>query len=393
MNNVFSELSIIDHQIFPLLLLFLVSSGTLILLSTSFQYVKKLKNKYYRTYVNTTYILISTIALMGITIVYWLIDTQLFPLNIPAQPYIFFTLIITILFGYRIGTVASIFSTVLILYYLYDPRYTLDPTFHTVDFVLTLFSLGISVGIGQLLRNYERRLILESDQLKELIKARDQFTSAAAHDLRTPLTVIKLYLQSMLRSKEGTTSKAAKKSLQHIDAETDKVIELINSLFDFSRIESNKMTLTKKEADIVSLCRLTTKKLSQVHTTHSISLSCRITKLSVFIDPLAIERVLTNLITNAVKYSPQGSNIKVKLSANKRSVTLTVSDQGQGVPEELKEKLFDPFFQTSSGNSGLGLGLYIARSLVNLHKGKIWVVSNKEIGSTFYVRLPIAKAK
>lgn len=230
-----------------LLLLLIFSTILLFLLSNPNRISRKIKSFSYRYYINTQYILISAITLIAITIIYWLIDTQLFSLNIPAQPYIFFTLLITLLFGYKIGILASILSTILIIFYLYEPRYTLLFSQHVDDFILTFVSLSIAMIIGNFMRDYQRRLIIESDQLKSLIKARDNFTSIAAHDLKTPLTVIKLYLQSLLSTNPKSMNRNARKSLIHIDKEADKIIELINTLFDFSRLESNKVKIVKKK--------------------------------------------------------------------------------------------------------------------------------------------------
>lgn len=382
--------STLEH-LSPLLLSLIFASIVLATLSFNNILSQKLKRKSLRFYINTQYILISTIALFTITVIYWLIDTQLFALNIPIQPYIFFTLIITIFFGYKVGLLANLSSTILIMFYLYEPRYVFNPFIHPEQLILTALSLSLSVFVGNLLRNYQRKLIFESDQLKALIKARDQFTSVAAHDLRTPLAVIKLYLQSMLKSDQKATSKEAKKSLKNIDIETDKLIELINSLFDFSRLENNKMVLHKKKGDIVTLCRSTTQKMSKIHQTHHFNFISKKRHISLMADYLALERVMTNLLTNAVKYSPVQSTIKVFLTSNQRSVTIGIRDRGKGIPQEIQKKLFDPFFQSTESNFGLGLGLYIAKSLVKLHEGKIWLDSTLNKGTTFYICLPLLR--
>ena len=372
-----------------LLLLLIFSTILLFLLSNPNRISRKIKSFSYRYYINTQYILISAITLIAITIIYWLIDTQLFSLNIPAQPYIFFTLLITLLFGYKIGILASILSTILIIFYLYEPRYTLLFSQHVDDFILTFVSLSIAMIIGNFMRDYQRRLIIESDQLKSLIKARDNFTSIAAHDLKTPLTVIKLYLQSLLSTNPKSMNRNARKSLIHIDKEADKIIELINTLFDFSRLESNKVKIVKKKWDIVKISHSCLKDLSKIHKTHQFIFICKHNLIITYIDQLAIERVLSNLLTNAVKYSPINSIVRLTITKHKNHVTISVKDQGDGIPLELQSKLFDPFYQRPGSEFGLGLGLYIAKSLVELHQGKIWFSSTLGKGTTFYIRLPI----
>ncbi len=225
------------------------------------------------------------------------------------------------------------------------------------------------------------------------IKVRDEFLSIASHELKTPLTPMKLQTQALLRtlqSAAGVPSEKFSKSLQNFNRQIDRLSNLIEGLLDISRISIGKLTLDAEDFDLRSLLD------DVVHRFHEQLLNAKCSihidgpqSLPVTLDLFRIEQVIVNLLTNAMKYSPS-KPIHISLECIDGTVTLKVKDEGIGIAKEDQERIFMRFERAVSAShfGGLGLGLYISKQILEVHGGSIEVESTPGQGSTFIVQLP-----
>jgi PAS domain S-box-containing protein len=252
---------------------------------------------------------------------------------------------------------------------------------------------GKVVGISVIARDITERKKMEW-RTKKLLKLRDEFLSIAGHELKTPLTSIKGYAQ-LLQAELVTDKNLNQKnysSLALINENTNKMKRMINDLLDISRIQTGRLVIQKSEfwLDELVLRIIAGARLSNPR--HDIEFRPE-SRGKVYADEHRIEQVIQNLLTNAIKYSPNAERIVVTLQESYGFATISVRDFGSGIPKKDHEKLFRRFFQIQNKESfpGLGLGLYISKQIIQLHQGKIWLESELEKGSTFYFTLPAIK--
>ncbi len=328
--------------------------------------------------------------LLTVTIIYWAIDVHITELPDPAIPYVFIILIYTVLFGVKTAFIVSLLSIGLITYYLFEPRYDLNPLDNFLDISITVVGLVLSMIVGQRIRKYQQLMQKREKELELLIKTREQFSSMIAHDLKTPITTIKLYTQMM--DKMNMTKKLDRtvyQAVKTIDKETSKLLSMVNTLLDYTKIQTGKLSLNLSWFDLYVLCEERTTVLQGLYPHHTFTFEAQRDNFQLYGDQLALDRVITNLLSNAAKYSPQKSTILLKLQKQKRLYIIEVKDQGQGISKIHKQHLFDPFYQIPGSRDGLGLGLYIVKAIIELHKGSIRVLSQQKKGSTFFIELPI----
>lgn len=228
---------------------------------------------------------------------------------------------------------------------------------------------------------------------KELEERKDEFISIASHELKTPITALKGYVQ-ILKTRYKTLDPFFTNALDRIEEQTQRLTGLVSDLLDVSKIQEGKLHLKKDHILIDTLIQDVVSDIRQTASTHKILLRKQ-AKTKVYIDKDRITQVLVNLITNAIKYSPNNSQIFVQSQKKKDFVVIHIRDQGKGIAEKNLPKVFERFFQeTQSENhtSGLGLGLYICSIIIKHHGGTIWVDSKKGKGTTFSFSLPTEKA-
>jgi signal transduction histidine kinase len=224
------------------------------------------------------------------------------------------------------------------------------------------------------------------------IQARDQFLSVAVHELRTPVAALRAYSQLLARKADRLDSNDSRHHLREgintFAEQTEKLTRLLADLMDVSRLGSGKLVIELRECNVAAILReviLVTRPLAPGH---RILLDAPASVLTV-LDPLRIEQVLTNLLSNAIRYSPPGADIEVSLSAVPGAgLRLAVRDHGQGIPPEHRERVFDRFYQAEPSSGGLGLGLYISHQIVEQHGGRLEVESPADGGTRFIVTLP-----
>lgn len=227
------------------------------------------------------------------------------------------------------------------------------------------------------------------DEVAKGNQKKDEFIGVASHELKTPLTSVKLYLE--------TLSKMKHEPLQHtfiLKARdgVDKLHSLILDLLDVSKIESGQLQLSHKEVPIDDLVNECIQDARMNTPTHTLIQNGKPSGKVVLGDRDRLEQVIINLISNAAKYSSPGTDIIVETTSTENDVTVTVRDQGIGIPSTEHKKIFGRFYRAKDNNtviSGFGLGLYICSQIIKRHQGKIGVVSESNQGSTFYFTLPV----
>lgn len=236
------------------------------------------------------------------------------------------------------------------------------------------------------------RAALASEQAA--LRLRDEFLSIAAHELKTPLTTLSAHAQLLLRhtEREGHLDpQKAVQSLEIITRRASKLSQLINQLLDVTRLEDGKLILEREPTDLKLLVEEIVSDARAFNGHHTITLDL-MAPTKVRVDPLRIEQVLTNLLDNAIKYSPDHRSIEVALSQPVSEVVeLSVRDHGPGISPEKRGQIFERFYQAhrNGHRSGWGLGLYISRQIVELHGGQIRCQFPPDGGTRFVVRLPI----
>jgi signal transduction histidine kinase len=235
--------------------------------------------------------------------------------------------------------------------------------------------------------------------LKEAEQLKDDFIGIAAHELRTPLAVLKGFAQMLLiqsgRGKGPTLVDWQVEALQGIDQATHRLVELTEDLLDVTRLQAGRLTLHLTPTDLVALTMRVIKRLQLTTERHPLSLTTSAEHLVVEVDPQRLEQVLSNLLGNAIKYSPQGGPIEITMQEEtaQQMVELSIRDHGIGIPAEQQVQIIGRFMRADNvrqhGIGGTGLGLYLCRELVERQGGRIWFESVEGEGSTFSVALPV----
>ncbi|MFA5008276.1 MAG: ATP-binding protein [Candidatus Omnitrophota bacterium] len=241
-------------------------------------------------------------------------------------------------------------------------------------------------------------LVKSLRDIEAISKAKSDFISNVSHELRTPLTSVKGFSSLLVAEKFGKLPEEAKKRLETIDDNVDKLVNMVNTLLDIARIESGKTEVKIAPADIAKSIRDAGEFLSPQMQAKGIKLVLDIpAALSVYMDKNLIDQVFINLIGNAIKFTPSGGQIKLCAKAAGSQAVITVADTGYGIEKENLENIFQEFFRVdntiNTQAKGTGLGLSLVKRIIEMHKEKIWVESEIGKGSTFYFTLKLAKEK
>ncbi|MGE5619293.1 MAG: GAF domain-containing protein [Sphingomonadaceae bacterium] len=227
-------------------------------------------------------------------------------------------------------------------------------------------------------------------EVKEVDLLKDEFISVASHELKTPLTVVKGYAQILVHRLRSLPERAGEaKMAGQILEQTNRMSDLAERLLDVSRIQFGRLTLEKQQVDLAALVREVAERIRMGVKKHPIHISAG-RPAPARVDPGRIEQVITNLISNAAKYSPDGADIDVAVERQDNQTLISVRDHGYGIPREQQPHIFRRFFRASTGQGkqGAGLGLYVSKGIVETHGGRIWFDSEEGKGTTFYVALP-----
>lgn len=247
----------------------------------------------------------------------------------------------------------------------------------------------------------ERTALLAKEQAaradaEAAVRARDQFLSIAAHELRTPTAGIKGQAQLALRMLRRGTSEPERleRSMRGIEVSADRLAALIDDLLDVARLQSGQLRLRPAALDLATLVEAAVwRHREQTPSDLSLTFEQAAEAMTVIGDAGRLEQVVDNLLSNALKYSPAGGAVRVALRADEAAIILSVQDDGIGLPEGAAEQIFRPFGRAANATTqnlpGMGLGLYISRQIVEAHGGRITATSSGEgQGTTFTLWLP-----
>ncbi|WP_374461459.1 PAS domain S-box protein [Chryseobacterium taeanense] len=243
---------------------------------------------------------------------------------------------------------------------------------------------------------YKDRILIAIEDItekKEIDRRKDDFLSIASHELKTPLTTIKGLVQLLQRMKPDGASEKYNETLDKVSVYVDRLNILISDLLDTSKIQSGNIELHLEPFEIDKTIRDTVDNLSVSAPSHTISLSGT-TNATILGDELQISQVINNLISNAIKYSPDSNKVDVYINRVGNFIKISVTDYGMGISSQDKAKIFERFYRAKHIQKkfpGLGIGLYISHEIIANHKGTLWVESEVGEGSTFSFTLPIIK--
>jgi len=259
---------------------------------------------------------------------------------------------------------------------------------------ITVFCRFLAVQLKQEQKLKEeslaRQRVLEEEAIRE-----KEFLSLTSHQLYTPTSIIRGFASLMKEDADNLTPKQ-KDAVQEIYDSSKRMADLVSELLSISRIQAGSFRLVKKETDLSELLAGTVKQMNLAKKDHKVNIELEVTgKLEpVLIDGEKIRMVVYNFLDNAIKYSQNGP-ITLNAKDNGSEIEISVTDEGIGVSKEEAEKLFQPFHRGENvlaiDNQGTGLGLYIAKQIIEKHKGRIWV-EPQEIGSKFIFRIPKKEA-
>jgi PAS domain S-box-containing protein len=247
-------------------------------------------------------------------------------------------------------------------------------------------SVGKIIGAAKIARDITER--------RELERRKDEFISMASHELKTPITSLKGFTHLLLRKFERQGLQEERPLLSKMDAQMNRLVKLIDELLDVSKIQAGRLDYEEEPVDIDALVQETVELLQPSSPTHTLTVRGA-THAVLMGDKDRLGQVLTNLITNAIKYSPQANTVDIALTASNKTVTISVRDYGVGIPKAHQKNIFDRFYRVHGARDklfpGLGMGLYIAYEIVKRYGGDLTVESEEGKGSVFMVSLPLKK--
>lgn len=240
----------------------------------------------------------------------------------------------------------------------------------------------------------QNALLEEIEFRKQAEHKKDEFISIASHELKTPLTSVKGYVQLLERSIDKGDKETIKKHLQKAQVQLEKLNELIADLLDISKIESGKLKFNKQFFNLEDLLQNIIEIMHQSNPEFTITKVGRAEEL-IYGDEMRIEQVIINFLTNAIKYSPGTSEIKIFVKTDHGKLYVGIRDYGIGIAPEQQKSVFEKFFrveETALHFQGLGIGLYISAEIIRRHGGEVGVHSTMGEGSEFYFTIPIVSA-
>ncbi|MBU1101609.1 MAG: hybrid sensor histidine kinase/response regulator [Bacteroidetes bacterium] len=269
-----------------------------------------------------------------------------------------------------------------------------------IDLLLSTYESAIQKNLelseaNKQLVSMHREMAIKNSELEKLNEEKGKFLRMAAHDIRNPVAAILSSSEFLLEMIENRIDESEQEYLTMITKSGEYVLRLLNELLDLEVIESGNLELNYQDIDFVNLAQRSIDLNQMVADNKSIKIYLNPPDEPVItrIDSTKIDQVLNNLISNAIKYSHPEHDINVDISLEGNGVLVAIRDNGQGIPENEQHKLFKPFGKTSvrgtDGEESTGLGLSIAKKIIENHNGRVWFESEVKKGSTFYFTLPL----
>ena len=233
------------------------------------------------------------------------------------------------------------------------------------------------------------------EKLKQVENLRRELIANVSHDLRTPIAVIRGYVETLQMKEETLSAEDRKRYINTVKESAEKLERLVNELFELSKLEANQVQAKKEPFIISELVSDIGNKYQLIAKIKNISINAEVSRElpPVFADVALIERVMQNLIDNALKFTPEGGTIIIKTMRNSTSdVQISVSDNGIGIPENEREQIFARYYKANNFTdlkNNTGLGLAIAKKILDLHNSTLDLISKENSGSSFIFRLPL----
>lgn len=249
---------------------------------------------------------------------------------------------------------------------------------------LRQYATSITAGLDRATMN---------SHIAALERAKSDFLNIASHELREPMTVIKGYLTMLEAGALGELSPKAKSVMSLLISKSDEVTWMVEEMIEASRLEEGRLALKKRRSDIVELTESAIDGVKMLLAGHQLTVKSPRTPIDADVDPDRFQMVIRNLLSNASKYSPSGTEIEVDIHRNGKSATISVTDKGAGISQDDQAKLFSRFVRIESTGhvKGTGLGLWLSREIARIHGGELSVTSEVGHGSTFNFTVPLDK--
>ena len=248
-------------------------------------------------------------------------------------------------------------------------------------------------GLQFEIEGQNRQLQESYDRMRELESLRDNLIHMIVHDLRSPLTAAKGFLQLLDMTEGQNLSKNARECIQKVSDATETLIEMVSALLDVSRMESGEMPLRLAECDLADIAQNVLKKMESLKGGRTLNLTTEEERILVTCDQDLVGRIFQNLVANALKFTPPEGEVRVDIEPDGDGVRTLVKDNGPGIPSEYHEKIFEKFGQVESRSRSnkysTGLGLTFCKLAVEAHGGRIGVQSEMDKGSVFWFVLPL----
>ena len=346
-----------------------------------------------------------------------------------ALAFLLVVLFVALFWGSRPALLASLLGVVSLNFFFLPPLYTLSIA-HPQNWVALIIFFTTALAVGQLSGHAKRRAeeaeeqkheierlyqelqaafkkASEAEALRQSEKLKSALLDAVTHDLRTPLTSIKASITTLLDEVRGRSqddqlvvldSEARLEMMEVIDEESDRLNRFIGGLIELARIEAGELHLRRSWGTVDEIISTALTRAASLTQGREVELHFEPELPAVRVDERAVSEVVYTLVDNAAKYSPPGSNILIKAERGMSGmIKMSVEDRGAGIPANLRERVFDKFFRaTRDGDvsthkpSGTGMGLAIARGIVEAHDGKIWIESGSGgLGTRVVFTLPI----
>ena len=301
--------------------------------------------------------------------------------------YVFSAFFIALFVGRGAGVIAGILVALSVDYH-YGPRQGF------AFLLIILFIMQLTLAVLRLLQQSVENAKKEQKRAEEAVRAREEILSVVAHDLRQPLSAIGMragLIQQML-SEQNPDS--AQKYLSETSQDVGRIDRMIGDLLDLAKIDSKQISVKKQIVDLVELTTRVVNNLKSIHPTAQIKMNSS-SQIFILADADRFQQILGNLLSNAIKYGKPDTEIQVDLSNRDQQAEISVTNEGSGISESQLPTVFDRFVRTpeakKSLTTGLGLGLYITKGLIEAQDGKIWAESTLNKKTSFHFMLPISK--
>ena len=352
--------------------------------------------------------LLAVSGIAALTVGMFTLGDHVNPITV-ALIFLLFVLLTATVFGSSPAIFCSILAMLCFNFFFLPPIGTF--VISDSDNLIALFAfLMVAVTAGQLSAKAKRRAeeserlyrelqgafekASQAEALKQSEKLKTALLDAVTHDLRTPLTSIKASVTMLIEEhnenavhvtleREGRTE-----LLEVINEETDRLNNFVESMVELARIEAGEINLRKVESNVEEIISMALQRAASLTANHQIKVELEDDLQKVSVDSKAIAEVVYNLLDNAAKYSPRNSTIEIQAKQIDEEMLISIEDEGKGIVETEREKVFRKFYRSDKQTAGFGMGLAIVRGIVEAHGGRIWIEQGKT-GARFIFNLPI----